>query len=206
MKTLNVCMIVLAALQGLALAVLAQDLPASSAVSRHVSDEFKPFVGSGTNSAVIAREVTWTGKPWRKLVLYSKDSREAVVASSTNQVCSLRGKLFTVHPSVQSFWIVPSVPLGTNEFTREAAIHLAEESIQTTGFGPGAKQIDLAKYLEKERDRRLAQMLILRNVAIAAERGQLVVSFESYTGFRGTATLNESLELISAEAKEPVQE
>ncbi len=192
-------------LQGAVGTLLAQDAPSPVSSSHHVGEEFTAFVGQPTNNVVTAREVSWSGTPWRKLVFFSKDAREAVVASSTNQVCFFRGKLFAVYRDIQAFWIVPSESIKTNELTSVAAVRLADQSIRAAGFGAGAKRIDLAKHLEIERERRLAQMLILRTVEIKAERGHLVVAFESHTGISGKATLNESLELVAAEVNEPLQ-
>lgn len=198
MKTIFVYLATCLAIHTVTGTAVAQGAAAPGAPPSRASAEFNPPIGQLTNSTVSAREVTWDGTDWRKYVFFSTDKREVVVASSTNQVCFLHGRLFAVTPAVQGFWIEPSAPLGANELTGGEATSIANQSIRAAGFSTVARRVDLTNLLKQERELKLAQMLTLRSVELKAHGEKMTVIFESYTGLRGTAVLNEGLELVSS--------
>jgi hypothetical protein len=169
-----------------------------------VGEEFHSAIGQGIN-AISAREVRWTGANGLEGVAYvyfAKESKNAIVAYSTNQVCYLNGKLYSVHIGIQSFSLFVSRPINAAELTTEVAISALENVPRGSSR---RKEVNLASLLKPELERHLAQPLFLHSVHLKAEDGGLVVDFESCTLLRGRVFLDGSLNVLTMKLLEADQ-
>lgn len=181
---------------GLNVAILMAGGIERGGTSPRAGEEFHSAIGQGTN-AISAREVRWTGANGLEgvaYVYYAKESRHAIVAYSTNQVCYLNGKLYSVGIGIQSFSLIVSRPINATDLTAEVAIGALENVPRGS---PRRKEVNLASLLTSEFDRHLAQPLFLHSVRLKAEDGVLVVDFESCTLLRGRVLLDDALNVLT---------
>lgn len=181
---------------GLNVAILMAGGTERVGTSPMAGDEFLSTIGQGTN-AISARKVRWRGANGLEGVSYiyfAKESRHTIIAYSTNQVCYLNGKLYSVGIGIQSFSLIVSHPINATELTAEVAIGALENVPRGS---PRRKEVNLASLLTSELDRHLAQPLFLHSVRLKAEDGVLVVDFESCTLLRGRVLLDDALNVLS---------
>ena len=163
--------------------------------------EFQPVIGQPANANVVARRVDWPGRRQPGFVLFDKDSEEVLVAGlSTNRLCYLNGKFYTVAPVGQGLMVTRSEQLGTNALTSEKAVELALKTIH--GGVVGYKmRIDLKPLLKQEEDEHRAQSvasgLSVPKAEIMSQAGNLRIDFKSSTGFLGTVFLTPELKVLS---------
>lgn len=153
-------------------------------------------VGERAQDVVVAREIHWPGRSFTSRLLFSTNTHEALIASSSaNRLCMLKGRLYKVTPGSQSFLITPSSPLGGQTLTADKALEFCQRA---THGQPGAKWVDLRPLLEGERRAtRLAGSLLLQDLRLRPEETNLVVDFESFTKLKGTVRLDSDLNVLS---------
>jgi hypothetical protein len=114
----------------------------------------------------------------------------------------LSGSFFQIDPGQQGFFVITSSQLGADELTEQKAIELTQQALQAEPSSrlhlqPGTHYIDLRELLKSERELRLANPLILSQVSVKPVGNNLLVSFVSATGLKGTVTLDQQLSVLS---------
>ena len=169
-----------------------------------ISDEFSPSVrGEANHSNLVARKV----QPQegtvarREIIFFNKLSGEAILAHSTNDVCFFKGKFFTVKPAGpdRAVFINISQPFGTNLFSADHAkrFRLKTASDYVRLDSPHRKLIKLDSVLQSEKNTLSAMGTPLRSVQLEVQDGKMVLLFESHTGLKGKAVLDDQLNPVS---------
>jgi hypothetical protein len=163
------------------------------------SNQFHPqIMGMGSNDMVSALQM-----PDGQMVFFNKASGHAITKSSTNGLCFLKGKFyFAAAPQdgLQFANIFVSQPFGANELSLDNAVAFEKQRGDDfmVGLGPNVRHIDLQHILHKEIEMYpLAQGTPLHSAVLQVENERLVLLFESFTGIKGKAILDDQLNPIS---------
>lgn len=167
--------------------------------------EFRPAVkGDGDSSVLSARQVPGKNgiSESHQMVILNRASNQAILADSTNQVCSFKGRLFTAIPTGpgQSVFINSSQSFGTNDFDDRGTLGFVNKIGRNyfTASNSNRTIVDLKPLLRKELEtQRSALGTPIRQAELEVENGNLTLHFESFTHIRGKVIFDDQLNPIS---------
>jgi hypothetical protein len=161
--------------------------------------EFHPAInGLGSKDVVSALRL-----PDDEFIFFCKTSGQAIIKSSTNGLCFLKGRFSFAAKSplpdhVADIYV--SQPFSANELSLDHAVAF-EKQMQadfSQTASPNTLHIDLDPILQTENQTVPSEVgTPLRSVGLEVQDGRLVLAFESYTRIKGKVVLDDRLNPIS---------
>ena len=135
----------------------------------------------------------------QRSLIFAPDSKQALLARSTNRVYFFNGKLFRIVPGIEQVWVVKARPLRNLEAAEIVrAADEASKDVSPNGSHYN-ESVDLRPALGAETQLPLAQPRILKSADAKLEDGKIVIYFESVVGIKGKVVLDDRLSPTSVQ-------